>query len=51
MVLLLTCIAAIRSELWHLRPFVCVWVVSLPTTQFVRMAIGPTHHKKLTLIG
>lgn len=46
-----TCIATVSSELWHLSPLVCVWVVSLPTTQFVRMAIGPAHHVKLTLIG
>lgn len=46
-----TCIATVSSELWHLSPLVCVWVVSFPTTQFVRMAIGPTHHVKLTLIG
>lgn len=46
-----TCIAAIGPELWHLGPLVSNGIVRLPATQFIRMAVGPTHHVKLTLIG
>lgn len=46
-----TCIAAIGPELWHLSPFICAWVVYLPTAQLIRMAVGTTHYIKLTLVG
>lgn len=35
----LTCVAAVRPQLWHLNPLVSQRIVSLPTAQLIGMPI------------
>ena len=45
----LTCVAAVRPQLWHLNPFISQRIVSLSTAQLIRMSVRTSNHVQLAL--